>query len=223
MAHKARAASFPPSPLSSESPTPSPPAPPTGTTPAATFPPLPPLQWRCLHTAQHRPALHGPSRRRRRVRHLRRHFCRWCKLFHVDASSRWRRSHRREEGGREEADPPCPPLSRLSLLFAPFPFHTQRLHAEQSAGRGAPHAGPGRRRRWSGSSGARSPAVSAVAAASPSLSSSSCCGSSKNEKDIVLLALPLQLFAFPPFVRTDGRAATGTRRADEPPESLIKK
>ena len=65
-------------------------------------------------------------------------------------------------------------------------------------------------------------ALSAVAVAASS-SWLSCCGSSKNEKDIVLVALPLQLFAFPPFVRTDGRTATGTRRADEPPESLIKK
>ena len=139
MAHKARAASFPPSPLSSESPTPSPPAPPTGTTPAATFPPLPPLQWRCLHTAQHRPALHGPSRRRRRVRHLRRHFCRWCKLFHVDASSRWRRSRRGKDGDREEALPSRASLSPLCTF--PFSHATASRRAERRSDGAARRAG----------------------------------------------------------------------------------
>ena len=145
MALEARATSFPP--------TPSPPSPPTGTTPSATFPPLPPLhcRWpssrpdpRSTAALASRPPLRGG----RRVRHLRRHFCRWCKLFHVDASSRWRRGRRWKEGRREEADPTRALPSRASLLFAPFPFHTQRLHAEQSAVRTAPLAGPGRRRWW---------------------------------------------------------------------------
>ena len=179
MAHKARAASFPPN-------RPTPPSPsPTGTTASATFPPLPPPHCRWLQS--HSTAAARPSSSSfplcRRARHLRRHFCRWCKLFHVDASSRWRR---RGRDGRRKPSPLAAPAPRPLSPLCTFPFS----HATASR-RAEPRSDGAARRAGSGEvvAGARSPRRRPRRR--PSSPRLSCCGSSKNEKEIVLLARSL--------------------------------
>ena len=187
MAHKARAASFP----TVDCGTPSPPASPAGTTPTATFPPLPPphCRWPFSHstTAALPPSPPPP----RRVRHLRRHFCRWCKLFHVDASSRWRPPRPRTDG-RGKAMPAPSPLSPLCTF--PFSHATASRRADGRSGGTAGRAGSAEVQ------GGR--ALSAAAAVAVSLRLLE-----KRKRYRSSCPIPLQLFAFPPFVRTERAAA----------------
>ena len=149
----------------------------------------------------------------RRARHLRRHFCRWCKLFHVDASSRWRR---RGRDGRRKPSPLAPAAPR-----PPSSLHLSLFTRNGFTPSGAPFGRRCTPGRVGGGGGGR--ALSAAAAA-PSVVAAAVLLRllEKRKRDRSSCAIPLQLFAFPPFVRT-AATATGTRRADEPTESLIKK